>query len=99
MLGERSHGHYFSCRTLRKIQAIYVLRLGSDSQCPSVLSNSLLQHADSAAQRTLAKGDLTQAVLAERFGLSRSNVKSILDRRSWKHIWPYPTTTDLIPLD
>jgi hypothetical protein len=42
---------------------------------------SLQQHADSAAQRTLAKGDLTQAMLAERFRLSRSNVKSILDRR------------------
>jgi hypothetical protein len=33
-----------------------------------------------------AKGDLTQAMLAERFGLSLSNVKSILGRRSWKHI-------------
>ena len=32
------------------------------------------------------KGDLTQAMLAERFGLSLSNVKSILGRRSWKHI-------------
>ena len=32
------------------------------------------------------KGDLTQAMLAERFGLSLSNVKSILGHRSWKHI-------------
>jgi hypothetical protein len=37
-------------------------------------------------RRLYAKGDLTQAMLAARFGLSLSNVKSILGRRSWKHI-------------
>jgi hypothetical protein len=34
------------------------------------------------------KGGLTQAMVAERFGLSLSNVKSILGRLSWKHIEP-----------
>ena len=37
-------------------------------------------------RKLYAKGDLTQAMLAERFGLSLSNVKGILRRRSWKHI-------------
>jgi DNA-binding MarR family transcriptional regulator len=37
-------------------------------------------------RKLYAKGDVTQAMLAERFGLSLSNVKSILARRSWKHI-------------
>ena len=37
-------------------------------------------------RKVYAKGNVTQPALAERFGLSRSNVKSILGRRSWKHI-------------
>jgi hypothetical protein len=37
-------------------------------------------------RKLYAKGYLTQAMLAERFGLSLSNVKSIVHRRSWKHI-------------
>jgi hypothetical protein len=37
-------------------------------------------------RKLYAKGDLTQAMLAERFGLSLSNVKSILGWRSWKNI-------------
>jgi hypothetical protein len=37
-------------------------------------------------RKLYAKGNLTQAMLAERFGLSLSNVKSIVRRRSWKHI-------------
>jgi hypothetical protein len=38
------------------------------------------------SERLYAKGDLTQAMLAERFGLSLSSVKSILRRGSWKDI-------------
>jgi hypothetical protein len=37
-------------------------------------------------RKLYAKGNLTQAMLAARFGLSLSNVKSILGRRSWIHI-------------
>jgi hypothetical protein len=37
-------------------------------------------------RKLYAQGNLTQAMLAERFGLSLSNVKGILRRRSWKHI-------------
>jgi hypothetical protein len=37
-------------------------------------------------RKLYAKGNVTQTALAERFGLSLSNVKSILARRSWKHI-------------
>jgi hypothetical protein len=37
-------------------------------------------------RKLYGKGDLTQAILAERFGLSLSNIKRILARRSWKHI-------------
>jgi antitoxin component HigA of HigAB toxin-antitoxin module len=33
-----------------------------------------------------AKGNVTQSGLAERFGMSTSNMKRILARRSWKHI-------------
>jgi DNA-binding MarR family transcriptional regulator len=32
------------------------------------------------------KGNVTQSALAERFGMSTSNMKRILARRSWKHI-------------
>jgi hypothetical protein len=37
-------------------------------------------------RKLYAKGNFTQAMLAERFGLSLSNVKSIVRRRSWKHL-------------
>jgi hypothetical protein len=40
--------------------------------------------------RLYAKGDLTQPMLAERFGLSPSNVKSILGRRSGNIFSPRP---------
>jgi hypothetical protein len=42
----------------------------------------------SANFANLREGDLIQAMLVERFGLSLSNVKSILSGRSWKHILP-----------
>ena len=38
-------------------------------------------------RKLYAKGDVTQAALADRFGMSPSNVKNILARRSWKHIY------------
>jgi hypothetical protein len=37
-------------------------------------------------RKLYAKGNVTQTVLADRFGLSLSSVKNILARRSWKHI-------------
>jgi DNA-binding MarR family transcriptional regulator len=37
-------------------------------------------------RKLYAKGNVTQTALAERFGISTSNVKNILARRSWKHI-------------
>jgi hypothetical protein len=54
---------------------------GEDSWLAHTTANTVLQ-----LRKLYAKGDLTQAMLAERFGLSLSNVKSILGRRSWKHI-------------
>jgi DNA-binding transcriptional regulator LsrR (DeoR family) len=37
-------------------------------------------------RKLYAKGNVTQSALAERFGMSTSNMKRILARRSWKHI-------------
>jgi len=54
---------------------------GEDSWLARATSKQVLQ-----LRKLYAKGNLTQAMLAERFGLSLSNVKSILGRRSWKHI-------------
>jgi AraC-like DNA-binding protein len=54
---------------------------GEDSHLARTTAKTVLQ-----LRKLNAKGDLTQAMLAERFGLSRSNVKSVLGRRSWKHI-------------
>jgi len=54
---------------------------GEDSCMARTTAKTVLQ-----LRKLYAKGDLTQAMLAERFGLSLSNVKSILGRRSWKHI-------------
>jgi hypothetical protein len=54
---------------------------GEDSWLARTTAKTVLQ-----LRKLYAKGDLTQAMLAERFGLSLSNVKSILGRRSWKHI-------------
>jgi hypothetical protein len=54
---------------------------GEDSWLARTTSKQVLQ-----LRKLYAKGDLTQAMLAERFGLSLSNVKSILARRSWKHL-------------
>jgi hypothetical protein len=54
---------------------------GEDSWLARTTAKTVLQ-----LRKLYAKGDLTQPMLAERFGLSLSNVKSILGRRSWKHI-------------
>jgi hypothetical protein len=54
---------------------------GEDSHLARTTSKQVLQ-----LRKLYAKGYLTQAMLAERLGLSLSNVKSILGRRSWKHI-------------
>jgi hypothetical protein len=54
---------------------------GEDSWLARTTSKQVLQ-----LRKLYAKGNVTQAMLAERFGLSLSNVKSILGRRSWKHI-------------
>jgi len=54
---------------------------GEDSHLARTTAKTVLQ-----LRKLYAKGDLTQAMLAERFGLSRSNVKSIVGRRSWKRI-------------
>jgi hypothetical protein len=64
---------------------------GEDSHLARTTAERVLQ-----LRKVYAKGDLTQAMLAEMFGLSRSNVKTILRRRTWK---PYPTATGLIPLE
>ena len=37
-------------------------------------------------RKLYTKGNVTQSALAERFGMSTSNEKRILARRSWKHI-------------
>ena len=54
---------------------------GEQSHLARTTTKTVLQ-----LRKLYAKGDLTQAMLAERFGLSLSNVKGILRRRSWKHI-------------
>ncbi len=54
---------------------------GEQSHLARTTTKTVLQ-----LRKLYAKGDLTQAMLAERFGLSISNVKGILRRRSWKHI-------------
>ena len=54
---------------------------GEDSCMARTTTKTVLQ-----LRKLYAKGDLTQAMLAERLGLSPSNVKSILGRRSWKQI-------------
>jgi DNA-binding transcriptional regulator LsrR (DeoR family) len=37
-------------------------------------------------RRLYPKGHITQAELAQRFGVSTAHVMNILARRSWKHI-------------
>jgi hypothetical protein len=37
-------------------------------------------------RKLYTKGNVTRSALAERFGISTSNMKRILARRSWKHI-------------
>jgi hypothetical protein len=54
---------------------------GEQSHLARTTTKTVLQ-----LRKLYAKGGLTQAMLAERFGLSLSNVKGILRRRSWKHI-------------
>jgi hypothetical protein len=54
---------------------------GEQSHLARTTTKTVLQ-----LRKLYAKGDFTQAMLAERFGLSLSNVKGILRRRSWKHI-------------
>jgi hypothetical protein len=54
---------------------------GEDSYLARTTAKTVLQ-----LRKLYAKGNVTQSALADRFGLSRSNVKSILGRRSWKHI-------------
>jgi DNA-binding MarR family transcriptional regulator len=54
---------------------------GEDSHLARVTSNQVL-----LIRKLYAKGSVTQAELADRFGISTSTVKSILARRSWKHI-------------
>jgi hypothetical protein len=58
-----------------------IMASGQDSHLTRTTAKTVLQ-----LRKLYAKGDLTQAMLAKRFGLSPSNVKSILVRRSWKHI-------------
>jgi hypothetical protein len=54
---------------------------GEDSYLARTTAKTVLQ-----LRKLYAKGSVTQSALADRFGLSLSNVKSILGRRSWKHI-------------
>jgi hypothetical protein len=54
---------------------------GEDSHLARATSKQVL-----LMRKLYAKGNVTQTALAERFGISTSNVKSILARRSWKHI-------------
>jgi DNA-binding MarR family transcriptional regulator len=54
---------------------------GEDSYLARATSKQVL-----LMRKLYAKGNVTQTALAERFGISTSNVKKILTRRSWKHI-------------
>jgi hypothetical protein len=54
---------------------------GEDSGLARTTAKTVLQ-----LRKLYAKRNVTQAMLAERFGLSLSSVKSILRRRSWKDI-------------
>jgi hypothetical protein len=54
---------------------------GEDSWLARTTAKTALQ-----LRKLYAKGNVTQSALADRFGLSLSNVKSILGRRSWKHL-------------
>jgi DNA-binding MarR family transcriptional regulator len=54
---------------------------GEDSYLARATSKQVL-----LMRKLYAKGTVTHTALAERFGMSLSNVKTILARRSWKHI-------------
>jgi len=54
---------------------------GEDSHLARVSSKQVL-----LIRKLYTKGNVTQSALAERFGMSTSNIKRILARRSWKHI-------------
>jgi hypothetical protein len=54
---------------------------GEDSWLARISSKQVL-----LIRNLYTKGNVTQSALAERFGMSTSNMKRILARRSWKHI-------------
>jgi hypothetical protein len=74
---------HLSTRTRAEIMASVSRRwaLGEASHLARFSSKQVL-----LIRKLYAKGNVTQSSLAERFGMSTSNIKRILARRSWKHI-------------
>jgi hypothetical protein len=74
---------HLSTRTRAEIMASVSRRWasGEASHLARVTSKQVL-----LIRKLYAKGNVTQSALADRFGMSTSNVKRILARRSWKHI-------------
>jgi DNA-binding MarR family transcriptional regulator len=70
-------------RTRAEIMASVTRRWasGEDSHLARATSKQVL-----VMRKIYAKGNVTQSALAERFGMSTSNMKRILARRSWKYI-------------
>jgi len=58
-----------------------IQRSGEDSHLARLTVQQVL-----LMRRLYREGNVTQAVLAQRFGISTRHVKGILARRSWKHI-------------
>jgi hypothetical protein len=59
----------------------HLQRFGEDSHLARLTSKQVI-----LMRKLYAKGDVTQAELSKRFGLSTGHVKNILGRRSWKHV-------------
>jgi hypothetical protein len=74
---------HLSTRTRAAIMASVSRRWasGAASHLAHVSSKQVL-----LIRKLYTQGNVTQSALAERFGMSTSNVKRILARRSWKHI-------------
>jgi hypothetical protein len=74
---------HLSTRTRAEIMASVSRRWasGEASHLARVSSKQVL-----LIRKLYTKGNVTQSELAERFGMSTSNIKRILARRSWKHI-------------
>jgi hypothetical protein len=80
---------HLSTRTRAEIMASVSRRWasGENSHLARLTSHQVL-----LIRKLYTKRNVTQGALAQRFGISTSNMKRILARRSWKHIWlPRPT--------